>query len=91
MKKVFIKIVLRVLALKYNLIYIDESKTLTISNNYHCWRKPQQEIYINQDKKLKLNLIMAVNKYEFIHYQLNKENTNANMFIEFLKEIKKNR
>ena len=43
MKKIYIKIILRALKLKFYFIYVYESKILTYNNNYRCWRKSNKK------------------------------------------------
>ena len=70
MKKVFLKIILRALLLKFNIVYIDESKIQTYNNNYRCWRAFNKTVYSPQNNREKVNLIMAVCHKEILHYQL---------------------
>lgn len=88
MKKVFLKIILRALLLKFNIVYIDESKIQTYNNNYRCWRTFNKTIYSPQNKGEKVNLIMAVSQKEVLHSQLTSRNIDSNEFIKFLSELK---
>lgn len=89
MKKIFIKIILRALKLKFYFIYVDESKIQTYNNNYRCWRPSNKIIYSKQNDKQKINLIMGVSSDKVVHYSLSLKNTDSSEFIKFLSEMKK--
>ena len=68
-------------------IFLDESKIELVNNHYKCWRFYREEIYFDNPGKQKNNLILAVGINKIFHYSLRVENTNATIFLDFLKEL----
>lgn len=70
-------------------IFIDESKIQIINNHFKCWRLITETIHFGDPSKKKNNLLLAVGKDFVLHYKITQENTNRQIFLEFLKEINK--
>lgn len=85
----FIKLVIKSLKIGYDLIYVDESTIKFNNNNYKCWRKYWEQIYFGQNNKGKINLLLAVSKDEIIHYELTNQNTNSEIFLNYIKNLNK--
>ena len=83
----FIKIITRCLNLGFKIIYVDESIICNKNNNFRCLIKKSEEIFYNYERIGKLNLLMAVNEKEVIYYQLNKETTNEESFLLYMKNL----
>ena len=83
----FVKAFTKCLELRYNPIFLDESKIELINNHYKCWRYSSEEIYFGNSSREKNNLILAVGIDKIFHYSLKIENTDAKNFLEFLKEL----
>lgn len=86
----YIKIIIKCLLLDFKLIFVDESKIQANNNNYRTWRKKDEVIYYNIENKKPKNLIAAVGENEIIYYEINDENTNENVFLNFMKNLKFN-
>ena len=85
----FIKIIQKCMKLGFRLIFLDESKIETTNNHYRCWRYKNEEIYFGNKKNEKNNLLLAIGVDKVIHYYLTQENTNSEIFLEFMKELVK--
>ena len=83
----FIKIVQKSIKLGFSLIFLDESKIEIENNHYRCWRYPSETIYFGDKIKYKNNLILAVGEDKVIHYIITKENTNSEIFLDFMKGL----
>ena len=83
----FIKAIYRLLKLGYELIFLDESKIEINNSHFRCWRKAHETIYFSNEGLLKLNIIMAVGKEKVYTMMMKKENTNAEIYINFLKQL----
>lgn len=90
MATVFLKIIIRAIKLKYNLVFVDESKIQQVNSNLHCWRKNNEHIFNDIKNYKKTNLIMAVSPSGFIYYKITSENTNTPNFKNFFEELIKN-
>ena len=84
---IFIKIILRAIKLGFELIYLDESKVELYNSHYKCWRQKNETIYFSNNKKQKLNILMAITKDKVYHYQLNSENTTSKNYLVFLESL----
>jgi hypothetical protein len=84
----FIKIVIKCLKLNYKLIFVDETSIQCNNNNFKTWRKKEETIYYNIKNTKRKNLIAAVGENSLIHYSVNEANTNEEVFINFMKELK---
>ena len=85
----FIKIIQKCMKLGFRLIFLDESKIETTNNHYRCWRYKNETIYFGNKKNEKSNLLLAIEEDKVIHYSLTQENTNSEIFLEFMKELVK--
>jgi len=83
MANVFLKILIRAIRLKYELVYIDESKIQQINSNLHCWRKNNEYLFNDIKDYQKRNLIMVVSPNGLIYYKITSDNTNKDIFMNF--------
>ena len=83
MANAFLKILIRAVRLKYELVYIDESKNQQINSNLHCWRKNNEYLFNDIKDYQKSNLIMAVSPNGLIYYKITSDNTNTDIFMNF--------
>ena len=83
----FIKIIVKCLIFGIKLIYVDESILTNKNNNFRFFRKHDEQIYFNFKNFSKLNLIMAIDDINIIHFEINKENTNQDIFLQFMKNL----
>ena len=83
----FIKTFIKCIKLGFEPIYIDESKIELINNHLKCWRYVNETIYFGNANKNKNNLLLAIGKDFVLHYKIIQENTNSEIFLEFIKEI----
>lgn len=67
---------------------MDESKIQANNNNYRTWRQTNEVIYYNIDNKKTKNLIAAIDEKDIIYYQFNDDNTNENIFLNFMENLK---
>ena len=86
----FIKIIIKCLKMDYKLIFVDESKIQQNNNNYRTWRRQDETIYYSIENRSSKNLIAAVGENNVIYYEINDENTNENIFLNFMKNLKLN-
>ena len=84
----FIKIISRCLKLGYKIIYLDETGLMNGNNNYRCLRKNNEQIYFNTGTRDKRNLILAIDEKQVIYYEITKENTTEEVFLNFMKKLK---
>ena len=83
MANAFLKILIRAIRLKYELVYIDESKIQQINSNLHCWRKNNEYLFNDIKDYQKSYLIMAVSPNGLIYYKITSDNTNTDIFMNF--------
>lgn len=83
----FLKAFVRCIKLGYQPIFIDESKIELINNHFKCWRMKLETIYFGDSSKIKNNLILAVGIDNIFEYKITTENTNSEIFLEFLKSV----
>ena len=83
MANAFLKILIRAVRLKYELVYIDESKNQQINSNLHCWRKNNEYLFNDIKDYQKSNLTMAVSPNGLIYYKITSDNTNTDIFMNF--------
>jgi len=94
----FLKIFLRSLVLNIEPIYLDEAGFFTVNNNFYTWRRSNEEIFHKIEDRERTNLIMAVGRSKVYYYEINRKNTNNEIFENFMnnliqilnKEVKKN-
>lgn len=84
---IFIKIIIRIIKLGFEIIFLDESKIESINSHYKCWRKKNETIFFSDAKKIKLNLLMAIGKDKVYHMTIKENNTNSENYLNFLKEL----
>ena len=83
----FIKIISRALFLGLKLVFIDESGFRLKNSHYKTWVFDKEQIYSKNYNEKKINLILAVSKDDILHYQIIKENTNSEIFINFMDHL----
>ena len=94
----FLKIFLRSLVLNIEPIYLDEAGFFTVNNNFYTWRRSNEEIFHKIEDRERTNLIMAVGRSKVYYYEINRKNTNNEIFENFMnnliqilnKEVEKN-
>lgn len=84
----FIKIIIKCLKLNYKIIFIDESSIQCNTNNFRTWRKKDESIYFNLGNTKKKNLIAAIDDSNLLYYTINDENTNEQIFLDFMVNLK---
>ena len=89
MAKIFLKIIIRAIMMKYDLIYLDESKIQQVNSNLHCWRGSREHIFKDIKKFQKRNLLLAVSPKGIIYYNVTSENTNSLTFKKFFEGLLK--
>ena len=85
----FIKTLIKCLMTGFDLLFIDESSIQLNNSNYRCWRKYEEQIYFGDNNAGKLNLLLCISKNEILYYELNKENTNSQIFLNFMFNVNK--
>ena len=83
----FIKAFVKCIKLGFQPIFLDESKIELTNNHFKCWRLKSEVIYFGDSNKKKNNLILAVGCDNVFHYKIKTENINAEIFLEFLKDL----
>ena len=83
----FVKIIARLIKFNYEIVFLDESKIESINTHLKCWRKPRETIYFGNYIKKKLNIIMAISKNKVLRMDINEENTTAEIYLNFLKNL----
>lgn len=88
----FLRIILRSIILKFNIIFVDETGFLLQNNKYYSWREAKEQIYAGPKNKNKdrLNLILAVSNKNVIHKKFLNGSVNSDIFLDFLKEMYNN-
>lgn len=85
----FLKIISRAISMGYDILFLDESSILSHNNNFRCWRKSNEQIYLNYDTEKRSNLLLIINKEKVIYYKINRKNTNEETFLEFFRDFLK--
>ncbi len=80
MKLCFIKVIIRVLILGFNILFMDESSILSKNNNYRRWRMVNEIVYSKMEPTKRSNLLLTVDKSNIIYYKLNKQSINEETF-----------
>ena len=83
----FLKVIIKCLKLKFHIIFLDESSIQNDNNNYYSWRFPNEELFGEIGPKKKLNLLMAIDEEKIIYYEINKENTDEAVFLNFMDKL----
>lgn len=83
----FIKAVAKFIKLGFELIFLDESKIELFNNHFRCWRRKEESLFFSQNKKNKKNLILAIKKDDIIYYEILENNTNSNIFHNFIEKL----
>ena len=86
----FIKIISRILLLKGNIIFIDESGFSNKNINYRTWRRKNDNCFQNAKKTEKINLILAVLHKKIYVYKFDINSTNSEIFKLFMENMIKN-
>lgn len=89
MKIFFLKGILRAIKLNFIILYIDETVFKLTNNNYYEWRYKDELIIGGAENELKkqLNLILAIDGENIIHYQFENNPINKLEFKKFLERI----
>ena len=87
MTNLFLKVIIRAIQLKYELIFIDETKIQLFNSNLYCWRKKGEIIFHGEKEIKKQNLILAVSPTGLIYSKINSDNTNSIKFKEFFEGL----
>ena len=82
-----IRIIYEILKNGLEFIYIDETKIQLKNSNLRIWRNKHDSFNYTSIKQDKINLILAVTKFNVVHYEFNKKNTNTNIFKNFFIEM----
>ena len=82
----FIKVFIRSIQMGISPIFIDETGLMIENNCYRRWRLPKLDYNIGPNKniKKKVNLLLAVSSKNVIFEKFTNENTNQDIFIDFL-------
>ena len=83
----FIKTLIRILRSGFEILFIDESSIQMNNSNFRCWSKYNEQIHLGLNLSIKLNLLLCISKDEIIYYELNQQNTNSSVFLDFMKKI----
>ena len=67
-----------------NFIFIDESNFCLSNTHFKTWVKPNDNLHYGPHKKDKINLILAVSVNKIVNYLMTKENTNKDIFYNFM-------
>ena len=87
MSNIFLKVILRAIKLKYELIYVDESKIQQVNSNLHCWKKSKECIFHKAKNFQKRNLVMEVSPNGLVYYRITPHNTNSLEFQHFFEGL----
>lgn len=83
----FIKIIARAMIQNFSIIYCDETSIQTVNSNLKIWRKENEIITSDFARKARFNLILSVNEKGVLYYEINKENTNENIFLTYMDSL----
>ncbi len=86
MSFLFIKIIIRALILKMNLIFLDESNFHLKNPSFKTWLKQGDPAHFGNKNNTKINFLLAVSDKKVINYKFTKKNTNTAEFIKFFLE-----
>ena len=78
-----IKIIIKCLKLNFKFIYVDESNIQCNNNNFKTWRSKEETIYFNLGTTKRKNLIATLDERSLLYYEINDNNTNEDIFLEF--------
>ena len=84
---IFIKIVIRALFIKINIIFIDETNFQLENNHLKIWRHKNESPYFNSGNRGRKNIIMAISSEEILHYEINSGTNNTESFHIFMKKL----
>ena len=84
---IFIKIVIRALFIKINIIFIDETNFQLENNHLKIWRHKNESPYFNSGNRGRKNIIMAISSEEILHYEINSGTNNTASFHIFMKKL----
>ena len=73
----------------YTLIYIDECSVSTSILRHYCWAPKSEECTVfHLDKEASITVTAAVTKDRLVHMEVRQKSTTAEIFMEFLKDLK---
>ena len=81
---IFIKIMIKAMRENINFIFIDESNFRLSNTHFKTWVKPNDNLHYGPHTKDKINLILAVSVNKIVNYLMTKENTNKDIFYNFM-------
>ena len=58
-----------------------------MNNKYCIWRKSNEDLFFDLPKKERVNLIMAINNSEVIHFSSKRQNTDEEIFTNFIIDL----
>jgi hypothetical protein len=83
----FIKVLTRAIIKNLFIIFIDESGIRTDNQNFRSWVKEGFQYAFDFGVRVKSNLIMGVSSERVIHFEMNRENTDADIFLGFIDRL----
>lgn len=84
---IFIKIIIKALLLKMNIIYLDETNVQLENNHLRVWRYNGECPYFKSDKRGRKNIIMAISSKKVIYYEINNGTNDSNSFLSFMEKL----
>ena len=86
-KFVFVKTLIRALAIGINIIYIDETNFQLQNNHLRVWRKRDELPLFNCLQKGRKNLIMAISEKDLLLYKIDEGTNNNTKFLNFMNDL----
>jgi len=84
MSFIFIKIIIRAIKLKFNIIFVDESNFKLQNPNFKTWIKNDEFPNYGYKNNDKINFLLAVSANKVINYKFTNQNTNTKVFKSFM-------
>jgi transposase len=83
----YIKVLTNAILQKLYVVFIDESGFKIQNNNFRNWIKKGINLNVNSGERGKVNLIMGISSDRVVHYELNRINTDRNVFLSFINNL----
>ncbi len=83
----FIKVIVRSMMQNLEIIYIDESGVKIDNKHFRTWINKGYNFGLTSGETGKTNLLMAVSKEKVVYYEMNRENINGNVFLNFINKL----